>query len=289
MTKYTNAWRQQQQFYPEGERFTVQTPPDPGHGDMSELPNAVVMQDAPTMPDGGEIYSDSIFENYKHLPTSTLVDRTPVEGHGTGNERGRGYGGSTLPTGSDVHYGRGLLGRRRGEDLGADKKGNSEFGRPYRFITDKFFGLLTDGFNPPPITQGVGDRILRRGLNAYPENDGDGGRTRGIGPGSWTVNDPSWRRGWYLNSNVNRDFTPPNRTHTVARMVRPDIVTIVTSAPPPARSDKYASPFNSLAKFMPKRRHIRGARVVPGPWDDQEVANAQPTFEITPIDGMVVL
>lgn len=288
MSKYRDAWRNNQQFYAEGERFTVETPPDPGHGDMAEPSNAIVMQDAPVLQSDGEIFTDVYYENAQRLPASQLVDTTPVEGSGTGEARGRGFGGATVPTGVDVNYGRGFLARFRGIDKGAVRDATSQFGRPYRFFNEHWFSFILAGFNPPPITEGVGDRILRRGLNAYPENDGDGGRVRGVGPGSWTVNTPSWRRGLYLGSNVNRDFTPPNRTHDTAKMVRPDIVTIVTSAPPPTKSDKYASPFNSLAKFNPKRRRIRGARRIPGPWDDAEIADATPSFEVPSVDGMVV-
>lgn len=287
MTKYTDAWKNQQ-FYPELERFTVQNPPDPGHGDKSEAPNAIIMQDAPVLQDGGELFTDVIFENYQHLPPSVRIDETPVDGSGTAAERGHGYGGFYGFLSDAVGYGRGYLGNLRGRDLGADKRATSQFGRPYRFFNEEWFGILLSGFEPPPITAGPGDKVLRRGLNAYPENDGSGGRVRAIGPGSWDVNTPSWRRGWYLWSNVNRDFTPPNRTHTTARMVRPDIVTIVSSAPPPAKSDKYASPFFSLQKFMPKSRKVRGTRRVPGPWDDESVTNYEPNFEVPSIDGMVV-
>lgn len=288
VTKYTDAWANQHQFYPEGERFTVETPPDPGHGDMSEAPNAIIMQDAPVLQGGGEIGGEFLFENFVHLPPATRIDNTPVEGDGTGSDRGRGYGGTFRPLSAALAYGRGILGGVRGRDLGADERETKQFGRPYRFWNEHYFNYLLEGFAPPPITKGPGDPVLRRGLNAYDENNGSGGRVRGIGPGSWKVPSPSWRYGWYLGSNVNRDFTPPNRTHGEARMVRPDIVTIVTSAPPPAKSDKYASPFGSLQKFMPKRRKIRGVRTVPGPWDDELVADAAPNFELPSIDGMVV-
>lgn len=286
-TRYTDAWRNQQQFYPEGERFTVETPPDPGHGDMAEPNSAVVMMDAPVLQGGGEIISDAIFENYEHLPPASRIDDTPVSGSGTVAERGHGYGAIFYPLSSAVAYGRGLLGGVRGRDLGAPKKGTSQTG-PYKFFNEQWFGTFLVGMSAPPITEGPGDRVLRRGLNAYPENDGSGGRVRAIGPGSWDVNTPSWRKGWYLGSNVNRDFTPPNRTHTTTRMVRPDIVTIVTSAPPPTKSDKYASPFFSLQKFRPKARRTRGLRRVPGPWDDQIIAEAPPSLEVAPIDGAVI-
>lgn len=288
MAKFSDAWKNNQQFYPEGERFTVQTPPDPGHGNRDELPNAIVMIDAPVLQSGGELYGDYQFENAMHLPPATEIDKTPVEGHGTAQDRGHGYGGIFALLSVALNYGRGYLGAVRGRDLGAPAKATHEYGRPYKFASDYFFGFLLHGFDAPPITEGPGDKVLRRGLNAYPENDGDGGRTRAIGSGSWRVNSPSWREGWYLGSNVNRDFSPPNRTHDKARMVRPNIVTIVTSAPPPTVSDKYASPFFSLAKFRPKVRKPRGLRRVPGPWDEQVVADSTPSYEIAPADGMVV-
>lgn len=289
MTKFTDAWKNNQQFYPEGERFTVQTAPDPGHGSKAEESNAVVMQDAPVLQGGGELFGDYLFENAMHLPPATEIDTTPVEGAGTPEDRGHGYGGIFAPLSTALNYGRGYLGAVRGRDLGAPDVATKEPGRPYRFASDLFFGFLLHGFDAPPITEGPGDKVLRRGLNAYPENDGDGGRVRAIGSGSWRVNSPSWRSGWYLGSNIQRDFLPPNRTHDKARMVRPNIVTIVTSAPPPTVSDKYASPFNSLAKFRPMARKARGLRRVPGPWDEQAIADAAPSYEVAPADGMVVL
>lgn len=299
---YANAWLNQQQnrWTPDRDRFTVETPPDPAHGDFSVPPEAVVMQGAPPAEAGGDIVSDVNWENAKHLPTSHLIDRTPVDGQGTVQQRGHGYGGTSRPYAKNVPrtgdfnrtpgYGRGFLGFFRGRDDGAAKDQTSQPPK-YQFFNEQWFGVITSGFAAPPITSGPGDRVLRRGLNAYPENDGDGGRTRdgGVNVGSsWTVNMPSWKRGDYLRTNVNRDFTPPNRTHDNARFNRPDVVTIIGDAPPPTESDKYASPFTSLQKFLPKRRRIRGIRRVPGPFDEQSIVDTQATFEIPSADGMIV-
>jgi hypothetical protein len=72
-------------------------------------------------------------------------------------------------------------------------------------------------------------------------------------------------------------------------MVEPDIVTIIGDAPPPEKSDVYASPFSSLQKFMPTRRRPRGIRRDPAPWDEDLLA-VTPVGVITPlgVDGMVV-
>lgn len=301
-TRYQDAWLRTQ-FAPDPDRFTVETPPDPGHGDKSDATAPVIMMDAPVLQGGGEIFTDSIFENDMPLPVGRQIDETPLNDDGTGRStpeiKGHGYGGIFRPlssheptVGDDTYapgYGRGALGSVRGRDVGVDEKVTHEYGRPYRFHNEDFFGVTTEGMNNPPITQDPGDPVLRRGLNAYSENDGDGGRTRGNNTSSWTVNMPSWKKGIYYQSNVNRDFNPPNRTHGQVRMIRPDIVTIIGDAPPPDDSDKYASPFSSLQKFLPKRRKLTGIRRVPGPWDEEILANApDPVFTGMSADGMVV-
>lgn len=284
MARYTDAWLKTQ-FAPDPDRFTVHTPPDPGHGDKSDAQAPTIMMDAPVLQGGGEVHlGDSLFENMHNIAPPVRIDKTPIDGSGPPSERGHGYGGTTRPLSQDEGYGRGILGMLRGRDLGAAKRETSQFGRPYRFFNEQWFGTQTTGMEPPPITEGSGDRVLRRGLNAYPENDGDSGRPR-----AWTVNMPSWKRGLYIGSNVNRDFTPPHRTHGQVRMVRPDIVTIIGDAPPPDKPDKYASPFSSLQKFMPKRRKIRGIRRVPTPFDEDIVANAPDPFVSGGADGMIVL
>ena len=143
---------------------------------------------------------------------------------------------------------------------------------------------------PPPITQGpAGDAVLRRGLNGYPENDGDGGR-----PTSWSVQEDietvggTWRRGDYEQSNIQRRFRPPFRRHGEVKMVEADIVTIIGDAPPPDKPDVYASPFSSMAKFMPKRRRVMGIRRDPGAWDEDLQAR-EPSYEgMASVDGMVI-
>lgn len=258
------------------------------------------MQDAPTAESGGDLVTDAIWENARNLPNSFQIDRTPVDGQGTPEQRGHGYGGvhrpfsqteprSALPD-SYPGYGRGILGFVRGQNMGAGKDQTSQ-PEKYQFHNEQWFGVTTEGFAPPPITEGPGDDVLRRGLNAYPENNSSGGRTRDGGPNvgsSWRVPIPSWKRGDYYFTNVNRDFTPPNRTHDNARFNRPDIVTIIGDAPPPEKPDKYASPFTSLSKFLPKRRRIRGIRRIPGPFDEPSIVDATPVIEMPSVDGMVV-
>ncbi len=297
-TRYENAWlASQSQTYSDKDRFTVETPPDPGHGDKSELPNAVVMQDAPVLQSGGEISTDILWEAYKHLPASTIIDDTPVTGNGTSEQRGHGYGGLTAPFSSNEPasadptrtpgYGRGFLGLMRARAMGAARRATRQNPK-YLFFNENWFTARTEGLRNIPIQAGPADVVLRRGINGYPENDGDGGRIRGNDSHSWKVEDPSWKIGQYFSTNVQRDFTPPNRTHGEVKMVHPNIVTIIGDAPPPDRSDKYANPFSSLQKFLPKRRKISGLRRVPGQWDEDIVANASTPTDYMGVDGMVV-
>lgn len=298
-TRYEGAWRSKQVSpYPDEDRFTVQTPPDPGHGDRSELPNAVVMQDAPAGPGvGGEISTDAYWENFKHLPKSDPIDDTPINGTGTGSYRGHGYGGLYTPLSQDEPsspdpnrtpgYGRGLLGLMRARSLGAARRATRQNPK-YQFWNEKWFTAITEGLRELPIQLGPADTVLRRGINGYPENDGDGGRNRGNGSHSWKVEDPSWKLGTYMGTNIQRDLTPPNRTHGEVKMVHPHIVTIIGDAPPPDTSDKYSNPFSSLQKFLPKRRRVSGLRRVPGQWDEDIVANAATPTDLPGADGMLV-
>lgn len=278
-TRYADAWaRQSRDWYGEEERFTVSTPTDPAHGDKSDAPPPLLM-DAPTLQGEGEVYTDADWEQYEPLPPATLIDETPVQGQGTPEESGHGYGGLTRPGASQ-----GELGAARGRDVGAHKRQTTTT-PVYQFWNEVFFGFFTKGYEPPPITQGANNPVFIRGINGHPVNNGPQGR-----PTAWSVDGDGWRRGDYEGSNVDRDLSPPNRTHGEVKMVEADIVTIIgDQPPPPGQGDTYASPFSSLQKFMPKRRHVRGMRRDPGPWDEDLVA-APPAGEIasTSADGMVV-
>jgi len=260
-TRYTDAWaRTATEWYGDYDRFTVSGPTDPAHGDKSEAPPPLMM-DAPILQSGGEIITDVVWEQFEHLPPSIVIDETPVQGQGTPEASGHGVGGLTTP-GADIID----LAARRGDGYGADKRATRTT-PVYRFFNETFFGYFTRGFEPPPITHGAVSPVYIRGINGFPANDGDGGR-----PTSWTVEAESWHRGEYESSNVQRDFTPPNRVHGQVKMVEPDIVTIIGDVQPPEQSDVYATPFSTLQRFLPTRRRVRGIRRDPGPWDEDLMA-----------------
>lgn len=303
MARYTDAWLKLQ-FDPDPDRFTVETPPDPGHGDVTEPSQAVVMQDAPILQGGGEIVTDALFEELTHLSPSVPVDSTPV-GHGvprTGH--GSPPGGTTRPLSAEEGYGRQVMGGLRGTDHGAAIAGMIDPGRPYRFYDDDMFGYTSEGADDTPLSGMPGSPILVRGLNAYDANDGTGGRTRqltvrahgatkDIPVSSWRVNAPSWKRGLYLGSNVQRGaFHPPRRTHREHHYGLPNVVTIVGDAPPPDKPDKYASPFSSLQRFglNTARTRVPASRRIPGPWDEAiVVANTDKAVpDSQSADGWVV-
>lgn len=299
-TKYTEAWARQQ-YQPEKERFTVEQPPGwvkrkAEHGDMSEFPEAVIQQEAPTLQGGGEIYTDARSELFGQSAPSTLIDKTLVRGYGTDHQtpavKGHGVGAYTQAFSKDEPrsrdfartpgYGRGFLAIGRGDDLGAPKDQTSQPPK-YLFFHEQWFGLFHQGMEPPPVTRTGSDPVLQRGLNAYPVNDGPG---RAM---SWTVNVPSWKRGVYFQSNVQRDFNPPHRTHTNFRMVKPDVVTIIGDAPPPKQATKYDNAWSSLEKFMPKARHIRGIRRQPTPFDEGPLTRNYTTPASADYDSYVTI
>lgn len=303
MARYTDAWLRQQ-WEPDPDRFTVETPPDPGHGDVTEPSQAVVMQDAPVLQGGGEITTDAVFEEFSHIAPSMLIDRTPV-GHGVPRSgHGTPPGGTTRPLSAEEGYGRGVMGAQRGDDQGAATRETVQVGRPWRFYDDAYGAYQTEGAPTVPRNAQTGAPLLVRGLNAYAANDGDGGRRRTIvstgegatntvEAGSWRVNSPSWKPGVYLGSNVQRNaFHPPRRTHREFRYGLPNVVTIVGDAPPPDKPDKYASPFSSLQRFglNTARTRVPASRRVPGPWDEAiVVANTDKAVpESQSADGWVV-
>lgn len=276
---FADTWLRSQ-WEPDRDRFTVETPPDPEHGDRSEPSNAVVMQDAPVLQGGGEIVTDAQMEHEFPRAKSVRIDETPV-GHGPPPERaGHGYGGSFRFWDAVEGYGRGVMGNLRGRDLGAARRATVQVGRPWRFHDDDYFGTTTEGLADTPMSERTGSPVLVRGINAYDANDGDGGRQRPTpegaltNRGSWRVNMPSWKLGAYLGSNVQRNaFRPPHRTHNEIKYGQPNIVTVVGDAPPPRRPTKYDSPFSSLSQFglnIPGRRRP-AMRRQPGAWDDEVV------------------
>jgi hypothetical protein len=290
--RYTGLWlAQQAQAYEEPERFTVEPPPDPAHAASAEAPaEAQVMQRAPIMQGGGEIITDAIIEERDGRPPADTIDRTPTVGPGASDTP---PGGFYRP--SDTPPQMALL---RGLDLGAPRRATGQRGRPFQFPSEQYFGLSIDGSAAPPITHGPGDDVLRRGLNAYPENDGPGGRTRPAGPGrtpAGRAGRGSWRgSGWNLGryqplvTNVQRNFKVPNRTHRRFRVVHPDIAAYVGDSPP--ATDRYSSPFSRLQRFGLNFARTRepGMRRSPGPWDEAIVAGAPTVSGGVSVDGLVI-
>lgn len=281
-TRYDDAWlKTSAQWYDDPDVFTVsKTGTDPEHGNTAMAPRPL-MQDAPTLPEGGEIYSDIVIEWREQLPPAMPIDHTPVQGQGNPGEVGHGYGGITTP-GEDI----GSLAAMRGEDLGAAKRGTSST-TMFRFVTDTFFGFFSKGFEPPPISHGAtGSPVFTRGINSFGHNNGQGR------PWSWGTSDETtggpgaWRRGDYEGSNVQRRFRAPHRTHDQVKMVEPDIVTIIGDAPPPDQWDPYAPQVSLLQKFLPKRRRVRGIRREAGPFDEDFQSLETVTYSPS-VDGLV--
>lgn len=280
MPGFQDAWARQQAALVgnDPDRFTVNTPTDPGHGDKSEAP-APLMMDAPQAPGGGEIYFDGYFENRMHLPNPTLIDREPV-GIGTPEQTGHGYGGRFNPGATTAE-----LGFVRGRDMGAaDRQTRTD--SKYRHFDDDFYGLSIDAYRDVPINRmGPGNPVFIRGINGHPANDGPSGR-----PWAWRVNSPSWHLGVYEESKIQRNFQPPTLDRNgTPKVVEADITTIIGDAPPPSKSDVYASPWSALQKFMPKRRRVSGIRRDPGPWDeDMQARNPSPDYAGFNGDNLVV-
>lgn len=293
-TRFSDAWlRSQSDFYGEQERFTVSGPTDPEHGNKADAPPPLMM-DAPTAQSGGEIYTDSVWENWEALEESITIDETPVQGQGNPEQSGHGFGGDFMP-GQDIA----VLAGHRGIDRGAHIRATRTT-PTYKFWDDKFFGFFTTGGGPVPLARMQTAPQYVRGISGHPLNNGPQSR-----PTAWTVNPDDEkisvgaRRGDYEGSNVERGAFHPVRqipydlpgargSHPI-KVVEADIVTIIGDAPPPHQSDTYASPFSSLQKFLPKRRKVRGTRRDPGPWDEdlqsQDLGVQQPVG----VDGLVVV
>jgi hypothetical protein len=292
--RYTGLWlAAQDQAHEDPDRFTVETPPDPEHGWSDDAPDpAVVMQDAPTLQGGGELVTDAIIEERTGRAPADAIDQTPTRGHAAKDS----------PPGGHFHLSHDTpdMAGVRGADLGAVRREVGQLGRPFRFAQEQWFGLTVDGSAAPPITHGDGDDVLRRGLNAYPENTGTGGRVRAAGPGrtpAGRAGRGSWQGSGFLRgryddfvTNVQRNFKVPNRTHRRFRIVQPDVITHVGDNPPPDKPDKYASPFTKMQRFGLNFARTRkpGMRRAPGPWDEAVVAGAPTVSGGVPVDGLVV-
>lgn len=276
--RYSGAWLRsaQSDYYEDVERFTVNTAPDEGHGDKSDAPPPLMM-DAPVLQGGGEITTDANWEELNASPPGIAIDNTPVKGHGTPEDSGHGYGGSTRPGASITE-----LAGRRGDDKGAATRGTSSSTK-YRFFNENFFGYFTRGFEPPPMAMQSSSPVFVRGLNGHPVNNGPEDR-----PTAWNVDGDGWKRGDYESSNVQREFHFPRRRHGEPKIVESDHVTIIGDAPPPDKPDTYASPFSSLQKFLPKRRRVSGTRRDPAPWDEDLLAQPNESYGLVSADGMVV-
>lgn len=275
MGVYTDAWLQTQ-FYADPDRFTVRTPPDPGHGDMSEADPINVQMDAPVSQPGGHIYTDVFIETVRSLPDSDPIETEPVStqpGLTTAEQTGHGYGGifqpgATVPEMSTV----------RGMDKGSAKRSTTDtiphMGHGW-MVHEQPFTTRSTGLPTAPMANldsgGDHHTVLRRGLNSDPINNGDSGR-----PDAWHVDSPSWKTGLYQQTNIQRDFRPPSLSHHELKYTQERTITVIGDAPPPVKSTKYDSPFSSLQKFMPKAIPIGGIRRQPGPWYESAVA-AEPT------------
>lgn len=249
------------------------------------------MMDAPTSQGGGEIYTDALWENFDWLEPALTIDEERADGQGNPQDVGHGFGGITQP-GADI----GKLAFMRGQDRGAATKKTTS-STTYKFFNDLYFGIFGRGFEPPPISHNPGNPVFTRGINSFAHNNGPQGR-----PTAWTVGDEAgneggWKRGFYEQSNVQRDAFQPNRQIPIdypaargetIKYVEADIVTIIGDAPPPHQSDVYASPFSSLQRFLPTRRRVRGIRREPGPWDEALQATDPATSYPSGNDGMVV-
>jgi hypothetical protein len=276
-TRFTDAWiRSQADWYGDFDRFTVSGPTDAAHGDKSDAPPPLMM-DSPRAQSGGEIFTDTVWEDYDNLPPATVIDETPVQGQGVPEHSGHGYGGVTRIGASDAE-----LAAARGRDVGAATRATTTT-PTYKFFSDVFFGFFTRGFEPPPMATQPSSPVFVRGINSHASNNGPQGR-----PTAWSVDGDGWKRGFYEGSAVDREFSPPRRHHGEFKMVEADIVTIIGDVAPPEKSDVYASPFSTLQTFLPKRRRVRGIRRDPGPWDEDLQAQEAGVITLAGADGMVV-
>jgi hypothetical protein len=291
-TRFSDAWkRSQSDWYGEDERFSVSGPTDPAHGDKSDAPPPLMM-DAPTSQGGGEIYTDSLWENTDWLETALTIDEERADGQGNPQDVGHGFGGVTQP-GADI----GRLAAMRGQDRGAARRKTTST-TTYKFWNDLYFDFFTRGWGRPPLANMPVSPVYVRGISGHALNNGPQGR-----PTAWSVNpddeqiNNAARKGDYLGNNVQRDAFKPNRQIPIdypaakgetVKYVEADIVTIIGDAPPPHQSDVYASPFSSLQRFLPTRRRVRGIRREPGPWDESLQATSAAISYPSGADGMVV-
>jgi hypothetical protein len=261
--RYEGAWARQQ-FTEDADRFTVETGPDPEHrrpgaGDPNPSWNAPVYADV------GQFATD-VIPGGVHTealdpppPVRVLDDTTP--GHQAG------YVG-------DAYSQPGTLQAAHALDEGAHVR-NRYHPDGFQFDHEHYYDLWLDGSHAPAIV----DRAqgpYGRGLTSAPMNNVGNERAR---PGRSGV---IWRAGRYQWHNINRRFTPPRRAHDF-RWLRPDVVTHIGDAPPPAKPDQYSSPFSSLQRFRTDLKSRPMLRRVPAPFDEDLIYDGSNTAPQMPV------
>jgi hypothetical protein len=263
--RYEGAWARTQLFEREGvERFTVETGPDPEHrrpgaGD----PNP--SWDAPVYADAGQFATDIVpggvmSEALEPPPPVTLLDQT-TPGHQAGYVGDAYSQPLTLQAAHEV-------------DEGAHVK-NRYFTDAFELWNEHYYDAWQDGSPAPAIVERA-QGPYGRGINSAPMNNTGNERDR---PGRTGV---AWRPGRYQWHNVNRDFSPPRRAHGF-RWVRPDVVTHIGDAPPPAKPDQYSSPFSSLQRFRTDIKSRPMLRRVPAPFDEDLIYDGSAAVPQAPV------
>jgi hypothetical protein len=260
--RYTGAWLRSQDFERDPQ-FRVEPTPDPQHmvPGAGDPPNpswkAPTYQESSADMTSPEVVGLEAFDIPAAVP---VIDQTPIV-----HTDGGPFSAFNTPW---------ELQRAHQVDKGADLK-ESYYPAHYMFFNEHYYTATSQGAPPPAITQGAGDKVLRRGLNAYTENLGESGRDRaGRSDAELRASYPydgfRFRPGEYFQTNVNRNFSPPRRAHDY-RWVRPNVVTHIGDAPPPIRPDQYSSPFSSLQRFKKDLKSKPMIRRVPAPFDEDLV------------------
>jgi hypothetical protein len=260
-----------QRFEREGDRFTVETGPDPEH----QRPGAADPNpswNAPVYGDVGQFATDvvpgGVHSEAHQVPAQVQVLDETTPGHQAG------YVG-------DAYSHPATLQAAHRVDEGAHVR-NRYHPDAFEFAHEHYYDATVEG-SPAPAIVDRAQGPYGRGLSSAPMNNAGNERDR---PGRSGV---VWRPGVYRWHNVNRDFTPPRRAHDF-RWLRPDVVTYIGDAPPPAKPDQYSSPFSSLQRF---RRDIKSRpmlRRVPAPFDEDLIydgSNAAPQLPVG-YDGFTV-
>lgn len=238
---------------------------DPRHSEPGQTDDRPIYLADPYQPAATDGWHAS---DYVLSDVEPLVDQTPVD-HQDGRPARRANL-SNAELGALHSVDRGAPARFT-EDPGTTKTQNAHLG-------DSWNTYYVEGLKAPPVTEGPGDVQLRRGLNAYPENN----------PPREMYGGEGWRRGVRIWHRDEHNLAQPLRRHRW-RVIYPNVAATASNIPGATEPGPYGpAPWSSLARAIRRQNAKPQTRRTPAPLSEAMVTDGLDTAEGEPISSWVV-